>query len=72
MMYRAESLLRGHQTNNFAEANMTIIKYVILNRLEEFIRHASPDDQVSFLVKSTILSCGVVILSTGNRLMKIT
>lgn len=36
IMYRAGSLLRGHQTNNFAEANIAIIKDVILNRCKAY------------------------------------
>lgn len=35
IMYRAGYLVRGHQTNNFAEATMCIIKDIILNRLVE-------------------------------------
>ncbi|KAH8041434.1 hypothetical protein HPB51_015492 [Rhipicephalus microplus] len=35
-LYRLDVLTRGHNTNNFAEATIRVLKDVILNRVEAF------------------------------------
>ena len=74
LCFRGGKLLRGHQTNNMAEANMCIIKDIILNRyvvhwkmlLQKFILHwhkLSIDRHIFISTECSTVQCTYTVLA---------